>query len=158
MKEEAPHQEYKSAPGTNIYYDPGLIDKLKSDHKVLLGVFTRLVDSAKEKKFEKAKQYISELDNGLRAHLLLENIKLYVYLVHAQANNQGTSAIIQEFRDEMDAIGRVVTSFINKYKKADFSNEQIQADLVTDLGVIGGALVDRIKREEQVLYPIYMPL
>lgn len=58
------------------------------------------------------------------------------------------------FRHEMDGIGRAVVGFLDKYQKIG-SQPELAEQFATDLRGIGEALVARIKREEDLLYPMY---
>jgi hypothetical protein len=58
------------------------------------------------------------------------------------------------FRHEMDDIGRAVVGFLEKYKEIG-QHPELARPFSTDLAAIGEALVARIKREEEILYPMY---
>jgi hypothetical protein len=144
-----------SAPGTEISYYADLVPELLDDHQVLLGLFTEVTQTYEAKDYERLPTMLGEFGSLLRGHLLKENIKLYIYLQHALADDPENSALMQEFRTEMHGISKTVSKFLKHYSEEDWG-EQRRAEFGTDLGAIGKVLVKRIETEESVLYPLYM--
>jgi hypothetical protein len=64
---------------------------------------------------------------------------------------------MHEFRHEMDGIGRVVVGFLTKYREIGIHPE-LAGEFSKDFTAIGEALVGRIRREEDTLYPMYAPV
>jgi disulfide oxidoreductase YuzD len=79
-----------------------------------------------------------------------------LYLAHQPHADASGSQTISDFRHEMDRIGRVVMAFLRKYSEANFTPETADA-FRGELEEIGAALTDRIRREEEILYPLYRP-
>jgi hemerythrin-like domain-containing protein len=98
---------------------------------------------------------LQEFGSLLQGHLLKENIKLYVYLQHALANDPDNAALMQGFRKEMNGISRTVTRFLKHYGEENWDRQR-QEKFGHDLQAIGEVLVKRIETEESVLYPLYM--
>ncbi len=144
-----------AAPGTEINYYPDLVPELLDDHQILLGLFTEVTKTYEAKDYARLPGLLSEFGSLLRGHLLKENIKLYIYLQHALANDPENSALMQEFRTEMHGISKAVTKFLKHYSVEDWG-EQRRSAFGDDLGAIGKVLVKRIETEESVLYPLYM--
>lgn len=142
------------APGTSIHYHPDLIAKLTGDHQVLLKLFGETKAAADGGNVAQAAARLEEFRVALQAHLLTENIRLYVYLEHAQADDAQSHALIHEFRHEMDEIGKAVVGFLGKYRELA-TRPDLAADFSTELGGVGKVLVERIQREESALYPLY---
>lgn len=155
-REHAPPHVFRPAPGTSIYYDPELIPKLKKDHSDLLNMYNRIDTALSKEKFESIPQLLSEFRSGLQAHLLVENVRLYVYLRHQLATNMETADLINGFSREMEDIGRVVMGFIRKYSDSAIDATNVAA-FTQEFKGIGAALVKRIQREENDLYSLYMP-
>lgn len=142
------------APGTAIRYHPELVGKLRHDHQLLLQRFTLTQAAARIGDVVQAAQHLDEFRVLLQGHLLTENVRLYVYLEHALAKDGPSHPLIRSFRHEMDDIGKAVVAFLSDYRDLaqhpEFAKEFSQA-----LDGIGKVLVERIRREEETLYPLY---
>ena len=149
----APAEE-SAAPGTSIHYHPELIGKLTADHQLLLKLFGETSAAAAQGDVVAAAARLEEFRVTLQSHLLTENIRLYVYLEHALAEDAASHALIHEFRHEMDGIGKAVVGFLSKYRNLAAHPEQA-AEFAGELAGIGKVLVERIEREEGTLYPLY---
>ena len=88
-------------------------------------------------------------------HLLTENVRLYIYLTHSFASDEINGDLVKEFRGEMNQIAKAVMAFLSRYETLGVDKE-LATSFGTDLEAIGGALVARIEREENTLYP-FMP-
>ncbi|MBW7903236.1 MAG: hemerythrin domain-containing protein [Rhodocyclaceae bacterium] len=150
----APPRQATAAPGTSIHYHAGLIDKLTGDHRTLLRLFGDTQAAALAGDVALAAARLEEFRAALQDHLLTENIRLYVYLEHTLAADAQSHALIHGFRHEMDGIGRAVVGFLDKYRDLAAHPERA-AEFAEDLAGIGKVLVERIRREEETLYPLY---
>ena len=142
--------------GTHLYYHANLIENLTDDHQTLLDLFGKISAAYEEKNFDVVSKNLNKFSGILRGHLLAENVKLYVYLQHVLANDDENSAIIRDFRKEMQSIGKAVNDFLHKYSIEDWGTKTKQS-FGGDLAAIGEVLVKRIEMEERALYPLYMP-
>lgn len=145
------------APGTNIAFDSRLVAKLQSDHRELLQSYGHLAAAAEGRKFASLPGLISVLQTQLQDHLLTEKVKLYVFLAHQFTDDDLTVGIVRDFQKEMDVIARRALDFMRRYRSTPVGDADI-ADFQRDLAAIGTALVKRIQREEEVLYPLYRTL
>ena len=145
------------APDTEIAYDPYLIDKFEHDHKILLSIFKKIVDSADRGRFNEVPKLLKEFKSTFHAHLLLENVRLYIYLKHCLVNEADSLEVMLEMKNEMQAIGKAVTKFINKYSApgSDWTYE-MRTNFPKELLDVGSVLTERINSEEETLYPLYM--
>lgn len=142
------------APGTQIRYDTSLVTRLKADHQALVNLFNQMFSHAQEGQYDVLKQNIDDFRHLFNAHLLTENTKLYIYLDKALKSDDANYEIIQEFRREMNQIGKVVRQFLIKWGETPF--DEIQSALfLKEAGGIGSVLVKRIETEETRLYEIY---
>lgn len=155
VPEPAPVQA-KHAPGTNIGYSPDLIAHLEADHQKLLQIFTAIGAAFNAGDLAGTAQRLEDFRGAIQAHLLTENVRLYIYLEHALAQDADSHALIHEFRLEMDGIGKAVLAFLGKYRQME-TQPNLAASFGNDLGAVGNVLVERIKREESTLYPLYLP-
>lgn len=144
-----------AAPGTTIQYDPGLIKKLKGDHQTLLRLYGEVATALENNEFDKVRGLLQQFKHGLQEHLLLENIRLYIYLTHHFADDDTTSEIVSDFRREMGGIGRTVMDFLRRYTESPISNDNATA-FREEFEAIGKALVSRVEREENSLYTLYI--
>lgn len=154
IKPAAPMPAESSAPGTNIHYHPELIGKLTSDHQALLKLFGQTSEAAGRGEVAAAALHLEEFRIALQSHLLTENIRLYVYLEHALAGDAQSHALIHDFRHEMDGIGKVVVGFLSKYRDLA-AHPELAGEFSKELAAVGKVLVQRIRREEETLYPLY---
>lgn len=158
-KQEAPATatpQNNTAPGTEIRYHPELIDQLKSDHQALLGLYGEIHAAFDASDYAKVSQKLDAFSSGLRDHLLTENVRLYIYLDHSLANDETNSELIRGFRHEMNGIAKVAMNFLKKYEAIGVDKE-LAGTFAKDFATIGQVLGQRIQKEEQVLYPLYMP-
>jgi regulator of sigma D len=81
-------------------------------------------------------------------------VKIAIYLEHSLTSDMASSALVHEFRQEMNGIGQAMLEFLNKYKEIA-TRPDFAVPFGKDLESVGKVLVDRIKREEDTLYPLY---
>jgi len=138
-----------------IAYKPALVDELQAEHRELLHLYKSLVATHQRGDFDAAVSNLKRFTYALRAHLLKENLHLYVYLKHALRHDPESSALMASMRIEMGKIGRVLNDFVTRYTSSPWDLE-IRQDLGGELNKIAEVLMVRIEQEEQVLYPMYL--
>ncbi len=153
---EQQNHTHAAAPGTEIRYNANLVPKLKNDHQTLLGLYGEVNTAFEANNFSLVKEKLREFKHGFLDHILVENVSLYVYMKSSFKDDEANVELIQEFRSEMDGIGKVVRAFLLKYETIGVDND-LAASFAHDLAGIGAALVARIEREESTLYPLYQP-
>jgi|SRR3989344_746495 len=156
FKKEAAQEAAKPAPGTSIFYDRGLIPKLVSDHQTMLGMYNQILAAVSAQNPALVKTKLADFRGALQEHLLTENVKLYIYLTKQLADDEVNAQIINEFRHEMNGIAQVVMAFVRRYSDSELNAVSLIA-MKKELEEIGAALVKRIQREENTLYPLYRP-
>lgn len=72
------------------------------------------------------------------------------------AADELNSDLVKGFRREMDSIARIAMSFLKKYEMIGVDAELAKL-FAADFEQLGKVLVERINREESVLYPLYLP-
>lgn len=149
-------QQYGTAPGTEIRYHPELIDQLKGDHQKLLGIYGEIKAAFDSSDYQTVSEKLDQFRTGLQGHLLTENVRLYIYLDHCLAGDENNSELIRGFRREMDGIGKTAMNFLKKYEAIGVDSD-LAPSFARDFETIGKVLGERIQREEEVLYPLYMP-
>jgi len=144
-----------SAPETTIAYKPSLVEELQTEHRELLHLYKSLMAAHQRADFDAAVVCLKRFTYALRAHLLKENLHLYVYLKHALREDPESSALMGSMRLEMGKIGRVLNDFVTRYTSSPWDTDVRQA-LGGELHKIAEVLHIRIQQEEEVLYPMYM--
>ncbi|MCE1185448.1 MAG: hemerythrin domain-containing protein [Rhodocyclales bacterium] len=144
------------APGTSIQYHPEIIDLFKHDHRELLRVFAGIKAAIAAQDLPRCAELLEDFRHTLHGHLLSENVRLYIYLEHALASDPTSHDLMHSFRHEMDDIGKAVVAFLERYRYLA-EHPELLPQFAHELDGIGKVLVERIKREEETLYPLYMP-
>ena len=144
------------APGTHIGYSASLIAHLEADHVKLAEIFTAIDQSFKKGHLSVVVTYLEEFRTEIQAHLLTENVRLYIYLEHALAHDANSHALIHEFRQEMNNIGKAILNFLSKYRELD-RQPHLSTSFGDDLMAVGKMLIEHLQREESTLYPLYLP-
>jgi hypothetical protein len=139
-------------PGSTIYYDKDLIGKLESDHVEMKTLLSRIVLDEEKGKISSARSKILKLNEKFKKHSVLEHIRLYVYLNKITENDKMSHEIVTDFRFDMAEINKAVSSLVVA------SNSMNERNLRKEINKFGKVLLDRIDREETILYPIYMPV
>ena len=149
-----PDSERVYAPGTQIEYDPGLVDKLKSDHVQLVKVYGKIMHAIEHQELDKLENLLEMFLALFNAHALSEYIKLYVFLDYTFRDNREQHDTIMRFRQEMNEIGKVVRKFAHYWKRSGITDSNL-AKFDSQIQQIGKVLTKRIKVEENQLYEIY---
>ena len=142
------------APGTRIGYDPLLINRLKADQQRMLDLFTQIQSLLVTHDYDGVKRKLGEFRIILQDHLMIANVKFYVYVSRQLADDAARTAIMNDYRREMLANSRQIMDFLRTYSAVrldDSFAETFQIELL----VIGSALVQRIEREQAALFPLY---
>ena len=147
---------YSRPPERSIAYDPGLVDSLKHDHTELVAMYGQLGQDVKDGQFNRIPNALLAFKTRLEAHLLIENVRFYVYVEQSLAGDSENMALIRGFRREMNSIARGVVEFVRRYQ-----NTRVTADnslhFMREYEEVGQLLAMRIEREEHNLYPLYAP-
>ena len=147
-------QTKQSLPGTKVYYHPHLLEELLEDHVHLLNLFGKIDTAYKKGNTKLAIKTLNNFSNELRAHLLVENTKLYIYVRHSLSEKPKEARIAREFQQEMRGIGKVLNTFVTRFSTETWSDEE-REEFGTQLATIGGILIQRIEAEEETLFPLY---
>jgi hypothetical protein len=138
-----------------IPFNPTLIDKLKGDHQELFAIYTRLHESATSARFAKITEDIIVLRRVFNGHILLENVRFYVYLERLLKNHPEEKNYVHSLRKDMNGIANAVSTFCEKWITSPVTN-LTQSAFTAELQGIGGALTSRVQLEETTLYTLYV--
>ncbi|MDR0275692.1 MAG: hemerythrin domain-containing protein [Burkholderiaceae bacterium] len=146
----------RRASAVQIPYNAHLVAQLDIEHQRLLALYTDISQSFAKGDVTRAATGLRKFTSDIQAHLLTEDIGLYVYLEDVLADNGGkkSRATVRDIHHAMAAIGQAVMGFLNKYRLLD-KKPELRATFGGDLAGIGAALVERIKLEETTLYSLY---
>jgi len=148
--------EYLKPPERTIRYDPGLVENLRHDHSELVSMYGQLGQDVRGGHYQRIPNGLLAFKTRLEAHLLIENVRFYVYLEQALAQDSDNMAIIRDFRREMNGIARGVVEFVRRYQQLRVNSTNAN-DFMREYDEVGKLLVMRIEREEGNLYPLYAP-
>lgn len=143
-----------TAPDTAITYDAHLIGRLKEEHRNLLTRYVQIEKSARERQFGEARSELIRFKALFQQHILLENVKLYIYLAHCLERDGERLRQVSDMQRDMRHIGKTVNQFIGRYDAWPWTHE-METQFPGELERIGNALTARIKIEEEELYPLY---
>jgi regulator of sigma D len=153
---EAERPVIRPAATTGIKYDPSLIKDLKDDHSDLVALYGEIWSEGYQKQdYSKMATSIAHFKSDFQAHLLSENVKFYVYLEQALANDPHNLALVKEFRTDMNDIANAVVKFCKTYQ-GDFSASKLEK-FKSDYQAVGEVLTRRVSLEEKSLYVLYQP-
>jgi len=149
-----PIQEIKQEAA--IKYHPELIDELKEDHQALFGLYGEMIEMINQGKYSDLGPRLHDFKLALEGHLLIENIKFYVYVENKLSDDPMNLEFIKDVRKEMNSIARIVIKFTKKYEHVVFT-EELKRSFVKELNGIGAVLTKRVEMEESRLYTLYTP-
>ena len=110
------------------------------------------------KDLKKTEKRLEEFASVFRSHILKENVRMYAYLQQQFTDEKINIEIVKYFRKEMNGIARTVLSFLEKYESLQqLSEEQLNKFLI-DLENISKVIHERMQREEEKLYPLYLQI
>ena len=137
-------------------YDPQLLDELEDDHRRLAQLYASVMHAHKQSDPVRCMAALGAFRTHLVAHLQREDRELYDYLQHTLDRHASDTPHLRGMLDAMQVIGEALERFGNDYVNA-LDNADAHARFGRDLQRIGVILAHRIREEEAVLYPMYLP-
>lgn len=127
---------------------PRLISKLKQDHQTIVEALQQAKDCgfSSNDSFER----LMTVKTALFEHLAEEDQHLYPTLFEAAETDSALKATLGIFARDMQEVSREVTSFFDKHHQGGEGIEY-----AADFGRIYALLGQRIRKEEELLYPEY---
>jgi len=123
-----------------------LVNELKAEHVVLVNVLGEIKTMGVSSNEGRAKLMAAK--DGLLAHLGKEDQMLYPVLKDKAKTDAGVKTMLDTFAKDMDGIATAAMAFFNKYEQGGSDIE-----FAKDFGALYGALGNRIRKEEAILYP-----
>ena len=126
----------------------GLIQDLKEQHTQLLSI----LQLAKTNGFAtpETRELLRSARTGLLDHLRKEDLELYPVLHTAATKSPATRETLDTFAKNMAETSKLA---IGLFKKCDQGGSD--HDLSKEFGLLLAKLRSRIRREEELLYPLY---
>lgn len=127
---------------------PGLVDKLKRDHALIADAFVE----ARELGFHSSEchRHLLDVKGALIAHLRDEDELLYPSLRKAAETDEALRRTLDLFARDAQAVTQEALAFFDKYTVAGSG-----IDFAEDFGRLYALLAQRIRKEEDILYPEY---
>lgn len=142
------------APGTRIAYDDQLIARFKGHHQTLVKLFTGVSQAADAHDYAKLIEKLQKFIRVLEEHVLEENLRFYIYLSRCLDDAEHRE-FVTDMKQEMNQISRSVRSFGRHYIEHGLNDDSI-VKFQQELKEVGDALTDRVQREEESLYTLYL--
>lgn len=158
--DDAPVVEVQSsfAPGTTIGYYPELIGKLTEEHRTLMILLRAMRQACERKNVASLSQHISTFSSILNGHLLVENVRLYIYLQRNLRSDLANREKIAKFRRDMTGIVKAVTDFVTDQSTVVEWAESHFEWAIGEINALEATLIARTSAEEEALYPMYKPV
>lgn len=127
---------------------PALIGKLKTEHEKIIDALTQAREAgfSSQECFER----LREVKLALLTHLAEEDAHLYPTLFDAAQTDVGLKSTLGIFAQDMQEVSRQVLGFFEKYEDGGSGVE-----FASDFGRLYALLDQRIRKEEEILYPEY---
>lgn len=139
----------------NFVFNRLLVKELEGDHSLLLSNYDKLMECAKEGNFLLLSRLLEDFTVVIINHLNKEDNELYGYLEEIiKEKNKTEIKVFRKFRSEMKNISVTIFSTINQNPNIPVTSDTVDG-FIADFAQMGEILIDRIKREEDVLYPMY---
>jgi regulator of sigma D len=138
-------------------YNVKLIENFKHDHQELLKIFSEVKKTFQNDKnaHKKVVNLLNDFKIALEIHLMIEDNKLYSYLIKKYGSDDIHKAFVEDIQAEMTNIAKEVMFFIRKYTNRQSYDNNID-NFLPDLNNIDEVLTRRIKMEEEKLYALYV--
>lgn len=146
----------QSLKNAQISYSPELLVNLKDEHKILLNHMHSLSEAEKTKDLDSLPLLLDIFRSKMLAHVSKEILKLYIYLLSNLDHNSEQYKNVRAFRKEMDSMLIKILDFLDSYK--DIEQIKQGKNFHDDLQQIITIFNDRIEREENILFPLYIQM
>ena len=141
----------------NIAYQPGLVDKLKRDHRRLFDICRRINGVVKARGYREIPILLSEFDREFKAHILQENLLFYAFMEAELTKSPVTEEALETMKDiksDMRPIALAVKQFLKRWQPTDLNDGNIGTFYQEFKGAVA-VLKQRVTLEESSLYPLY---
>jgi hemerythrin-like domain-containing protein len=134
----------------------GITNKFRRQHADLVEVINKMTDLlspwALNEYSATMHSLLLELSGKLKVHLIMEDDVLYPEL--QKSSNEKVRKIAQQFFDEMGGLKKNFIDYVHHWPNTEAIKNNAE-DFVNETRGIFNALGNRIKREDNELYPLY---
>jgi len=144
------------ASDIKIPYKQKLIPELVHENRLILAAIQLLLARIREGDVQTVRRLMVDLKKTATDHFIKENISLYVYIKALYKGEVEKQRQLQELKQEMSGVQAMLLQFLNCY----LNKNLIAVDLIPlgkELMVISEVVVNRIRHEQEQLYPLYLP-
>lgn len=141
-------------PGTQIRFDPQLVDTLVAEHQDLLAICERLEIACEKERTNQVADRLQALEERIRRHRMQEDIKLMIFVEKRYSDNDQMAMLLSMFRKERDGLKRQLGEFFAKYALLR-ECPSLVTELREDVGKAIKMIVAMIECEEQNFFPLY---
>jgi len=144
-------------------FDPALLAALRRDHREIIAKLASI-----QRKYVNVRQPFSQalfsslpaelvaVRSRLEAHLLAVNVRFYNYIEYAFRDDEVGHKLVREYRREINLIARDAIEFMRKYQW-DIRDVSGRDEFNRSLLYVARSLTERFWREEEHLFPVYLP-
>lgn len=137
-------------------YDFSLIERLKSNQKEVLSLYELALQRAQERKYDAFSEMFGVFTTASTNHFQKVDEELYGYLKSfISLKSQVEEKVFNQFVSEMKNISLTISSIINQSPNIPVKDSTVDG-FIQEFSYVGEILKDRIKREEKIIYPLYM--
>jgi hemerythrin-like domain-containing protein len=137
-------------------YDARLMPVLKTEHQLLLSMLGQVRSFHEVRDLDCCRAALKQFQRRLREHLVVEDWRLYVHVDTVMATGNPAAAEIawrvqHEARDIIGAIGDLLARY------GGDGEAVLQPRFAEELASFEAVLAARLRLEEQVVFPMYLP-
>jgi hypothetical protein len=144
------------APGTQIRFDPDLVDNLSAEHHALLTACEELEIACAKARVAQVVSRLRALEEQIGRHRVQEDVKLMIFIEKHNAERDGVAALLALIRRERDLVRKQLSETIKKYALPENAKAPAQ-EISRDVGEVIHLIARLIDREENDLFPLYVP-
>ena len=144
------------APGTRLPYDPGLPDRLRQQHREILGLLNDTVTAATEGKYKQVGNLLDEFQHYNQNHRFEKNQRFIPYLNRCLANDRGHSELVLKINSATRRLDQRVIATVKKHKESGVADRN-REEIILELEKIHADLKKHMREEDEFIYPMYQP-
>ncbi|KOR31533.1 hypothetical protein TI04_00275 [Achromatium sp. WMS2] len=141
-------------PGTQIRFDPKLVDALLAEHQQMLAAWEHFEIACEKEKLPQVAELLKSLDEQMLQHRMQEDVKLMIFIEKRYNDNDQMATLLAMFRKERDALKKEIAEFFSKYGTLAEHPELI-VELRKDVAQATHSVMNMIDAEEQNFFPLY---
>lgn len=133
---------------------PDALEAFNRDHKKIVAALASARACAAQSRWEEARVQLSAFNVAVQGHAIKEGVRLYGPLRDHFFDDPKALEIFEAYRVEMAGLAARISDFAQS-RRTLVASEALQRTFTRDLDVLGAALVERLAREEDYLFPMF---